>query len=204
MFKRFLGQHPTPIPPVNPTLETVRPGDAIAFWDGADCMVRGVYEAHEELNGRRTAWRWVFCTPDRVVEVAPQRTVCYDMWAVTHQGEQYYDYLVGPGGALKRFEGNVREGIAHLPVEVPIDDVTYKIRATGTFAATLTGLLLDRTEVWPDVAPRAADNVYARLERMDGADPGDVGLIVWTTHIMLLRGRVLDRSAITGIFPGAR
>src|SRR6266536_4758040 len=97
--------------------------------------------------------------------------------------------LVGPGGSIKRFEGNVREGIAHEPVLVNVDDVDYRVRSSGTFAATKVGDIPG--EVWSDVSQNADDNVYFKLVRADDSDAKDVSLGVWTTHIAVLRGRTI-------------
>lgn len=196
------GPQPTPAGGVTltPDLGALKPGDAISFWDGTDCVVLGSLDCRETVGGRPAEWRWVFLSGDRVLELMPHGQALYDSSAISHQGEEFYELLVGPGGVLKRFEANVREGIAHEPVLVNVDDVDYRVRSTGTFAATRVGQLPGEGEVWGDVSQNPDDNVYFKLVRADDADPKDVALGVWTTHIAILRGRTIDRSEITNIF----
>jgi hypothetical protein len=186
--------------PLTPDLGAVKPGDAISFWDGTDTIVRGSLDCREELGSRVTEWRWIFLSGGRVLELMPHGQVLYETGAVAHQGDEFYELLVGPGGSLKRFEGNVREGIAHEPVLVEIDETSYRVRSTGTFTANRVGELPEDAEVWADVSPSASDNVYFKLVRGDDADAKDVSLGVWTTHILILRGRSIDRSEITGVY----
>lgn len=198
------GAGPQPTPTGGMTLDTdlgaLKPGDAVSFWDGSDTVVHGSLDCRELVNGRVTEWRWVFLSGDRVLELMPHGQALYESGAVAHQGDEFYEMLVGPGGSLKRFEGNVREGIAHEPVLVNVDDADYRVRATGTFAATAVGQMPDNSEVWGTVSQNPDDNVYFKMVRSDGADPKDVALGVWTTHIAILRGRLIDRSEITGVF----
>jgi hypothetical protein len=130
----------------------------------------------------------------------PRGQALYDAGVIAHQGDEFYEMLVGSGGLLKRFEANVREGIAHEPVVVNVDEADYRIRSTGTFAATKVGQMPGNGEVWGDVSQNPDDNVYFKLVRADDADDKDVALGVWTTHIAILRGRLIDRSEITGVF----
>lgn len=196
------GPLPTPAGgvPVSPDLGALKPGDALSFWDGTDCVVLGSLDCRELVGGRATEWRWVFLSGNRVLELMPHGQALYDSSAISHQGEEFYELLVGPGGVLKRFEANVREGIAHEPVLVNVDDVDYRVRSTGTFAATRVGELPAEGEVWGDVSQNPDDNVYFKLVRTDNADPKDVVLGVWTTHIAILHGRAVDRSEITNVF----
>jgi hypothetical protein len=203
------GSGPTPSNPqptpaggvkLTPDLGALKAGDAVSFWDGTDTIVRGSLDCREELGARVTEWRWIFLSGDRTLELMPHGQVLYESAAVAHQGDEFYEMLVGPGGSLKRFEANVREGIAHEPVLVEIDGTSYRIRSTGTFAAQRVGDLPEDAEVWADTSPNAADNVFFKLVRADDADPKDVALGVWTTHILITRGRTIDRSEITGIY----
>jgi hypothetical protein len=199
-----IGATAQPTPPGGVKLENdlgaLKPGDALSFWDGTDTLVQGSLDCREMVGGRVAEWRWVFLTGDRVLELMPRGQAMYDAGVIAHQGDEFYEMLVGAGGALKRFEGNVREGIAHEPVLVNVDDVDYRIRSTGTFAATRVGQMPGTGEVWGDVSQNPDDNVYFKLVRADDADDKDVALGVWTTHIAILRGRLIDRSEITGIF----
>lgn len=202
------GAEPAPVPPATPSggvrltpdLQNLKPRDAVSFWDGTDVTVRGSLDCQEQLGGRTTEWRWVFLSGDRMLEVLPHGQVLYEGAAIAHQGDEFYQLLVGPGGSLKRFEGNVREGIAHEPVLVEIDGISFRIRSTGTFSATRVGELPEDANVWSDVSSNASDNVYFKLVPADAPDSKDVALGVWTTHILISRGRALDRSEITGIY----
>lgn len=185
---------------VENNLGALKPGDAVSFWDGTDCVVQGSLDCREMVNGRVAEWRWVFLSGDRVLELVPHSQALYESGAIAHQGDEFYELLVGPGGSLKRFEGNVREGIGHEPVLVNVDDADYKVRSTGTFAATKVGQMPGNGEVWGDVSQNPDDNVYFKMVRADESDAKDVALGVWTTHIAILRGRVIDKSEITGVF----
>jgi hypothetical protein len=195
---------PEPTPaggvPLTPNLQALKPGDAVSFWDGTDSTVRGSLDCREEIGGRTTAWRWVFLTGGKVLELLPQGQNLYDSSALAQQGDEFYELLVGAGGALKRFEGNVREGIAHEPVLVDIDGVEYRIRSTGTFAATTVGELPEDGEVWAGASSNPADNVYFKMVPAEKSEGGELALGVWTTHILILTGRKIDRHEITNIF----
>ena len=86
------------------------------------------------------------------------------------------------------------------PVIVNVDDADYKVRSTGTFAATKVGQMPSNGEVWGDVSQNPDDNVYFKMVLADDSDAKDVALGVWTTHILTLRGRTIDRSEITGVY----
>jgi hypothetical protein len=193
-----------PTPPagtaLRPNLQALKPGDAVSFWDGTDTTVLGSLDCREDLAGRATEWRWVFLSGDKVLELLPQGQSLYDRSAVAYQGDEFYELLVGAGGALKRFEGNVREGIAHEPVLVEVDGVSYRIRSTGTFAATRVGELPEDGEVWAGVSTNPADNVYFKMVPAEPSEGGEIALGVWTTHILILTGRSLDRHEITNVF----
>jgi hypothetical protein len=193
---------PTPAGGVQltPNLQAVKPGDAVSFWDGTDATVRGSLDCREEIGGRTTEWRWVFLTGGKVLELLQQGQNLYDSSALAQQGDEFYELLVGAGGALKRFEGNVREGIAHEPVLVNIDEVEYRIRSTGTFAATKVGELPEDGEVWAGTSTNSADNVYFKMVPAEKTEGGELALGVWTTHILVLTGRKIDRHEITNIF----
>ncbi len=187
--------------PLTPDLQNLKPGDAVSFWDGSDATVRGSFDCREVLNSRTTEWRWVSLSGDRLLEVLPRGQILYDSAAVAHQGDEFYDMLVGPGGSLKRFEGNVREGIGSVePVTIDIDGIEYRIRSTGTFGSTQVGDLPEQAEVWMDISEDPNNNVYFKFARADGSDDKDVGLGIWTTHVLILRGRAIDRSDIVSVF----
>ena len=198
------GKEPEPTPPggipLTPNLQALKPGDAVSFWDGTDATVRGSLDCREEIGGRTTEWRWVFLSGGRVLELLPQGQNLYDSSALAQQGDEFYELLVGAGGALKRFEGNVREGIAHEPVLVNIDEAEYRIRSTGTFAATKVGELPEDGEVWSGTSTNPADNVYFKMVPAEKTEGGELALGIWTTHILMLTGRKIDRHEITNIF----
>jgi hypothetical protein len=196
------GPEPTPAGGISltPNLQALKPGDAISFWDNTDATVRGSLDCREEINGRTTEWRWVFLSGGKVLELLPQGQNLYDSSALAQQGDEFYELLVGAGGALKRFEGNVREGIAHEPVLVDIDQVTYRIRSTGTFAATTVGELPEDGEVWSGTSTNPAENVYFKMVPAEKSEGGELALGIWTTHILILTGRKLDRHEISNIF----
>jgi hypothetical protein len=195
---------PEPTPPggvsLRHNLQALKPGDAVSFWDGTDATVLGALNCREELGGRLTEWRWAFLSGDRVLELLPQGQSLYDRAALAYQGDEFYELLVGAGGALKRFEANVREGIAHEPVLVEIDGVGYRIRSTGTFAATQVGELPEDGEVWAGVSTNPSDNVYFKMVPAEPSGGDELALGVWTTHILVLTGRSLDRHEITNVF----
>jgi hypothetical protein len=81
MFRRgrraFGGEKPPP-PLRQPTLDDLRPRDAISFWDGTDDVVESVVQAREELGGRASTWRWVLLSSGHVLEVASDNNALYD------------------------------------------------------------------------------------------------------------------------------
>jgi hypothetical protein len=185
-----------------PTLETLRPGDAISFWDGADEVVESVIEAREEMGGRTSTWRWVVLAGGRVLEIAPDENVIYSPGTVFNQGTApYYALTSDPddGGALKTFEARVRDqSIARDPVAVSLLDQDWAVESTGTFAASFVGPA-PKDEVWRDISTNPADNVYFELRTADD----DVALGIWTTHILVLAGRPLEESDIVNLYPGS-
>jgi hypothetical protein len=184
-----------------PTLDDLRPGDAISFWDGSDEVVESVVVCREELGGRASTWRWVILAGGRVVEVAPDSNVLYSPGTVFHQGTApFYALTSDPadGGALKTFEARVRDqSIAREPVSVTLLDQEWTVESTGTFLATPVGPS-PRDDVWRDISENPADNVYFELR----APNGDVALGIWTSHILLLPGRPLEETDIQNLYPG--
>jgi hypothetical protein len=71
------------------------------------------------------------------------------------------------------------------------------VESTGTFLATYVGPAPTQ-EVWRDITPNPADNVYFELR--GAADEQALG--IWTTHILLLQGRPLAESDIRSLYPG--
>lgn len=191
--------------PRQPTLETLRPGDAVSFWDRDDEVVESVIECREELGGRTSTWRWMLLT-ERLLEVAPDENALYDRATLLHQGsEGFYALTADPadGGALKTFEARVRdETIARDPVSVVVDGTEWSVESTGTFMARFVGMPT-RKEVWRDISENPADNVYFELRRPASDSGGDeMALGIWTTHILVLQGRPLADSDIENLYPG--
>lgn len=187
--------------PREPTLETLRPGDAISFWDGENNLVEAVVECVESLGGRTTIWRWNLLSRDRVLETAPDGNVLYTRSKVVYQGSELFHQLTAEpeeGGVLKTFEARVRAGtVAREPVQFLDDNgLAYQVRSTGTF--TLAKGAPPAREVWRDISSNPGDNVYFELDRGDGVQV----LGIWTSHILLLYGRELTSSDIQGLYPG--
>lgn len=183
-----------------PTVETLLPGDAIAFSDGTNALVVSVLECEEEVGPRVTRWRWSFLDDQHLLEAAPDGNVLYDRPEIAYQGSELFQRLVaeaGQGGILKLFEQRVRAGtIAGHPLTFEYAGRTFHMRSTGTFRARLHGQPLG--EVWRDISPEPGDNVYFEAE----APSGEQLLGVWTTHIALLIGRPLSITDIEAIYPG--
>jgi hypothetical protein len=185
-----------------PTVDDLRPGDAISFWDGSDDVVESVVVCREELGGRGSSWRWNVLTSGRVVETAPDANVLYTTITVLQQGsEPYYSLTADPeaGGALKAFEARVRDqSIGRNPVGVALLDKQWTVESTGTFSATYVGPP-PKGEVWRDISTTPADNVYFELHTADG----DLALGIWTSHILILEGRALEGTDIQNLYPGS-
>jgi hypothetical protein len=183
-----------------PTLETLAPGDAIAFWDGENAVVECVLECEELVDGRRTGWRWHLLSGGRLLEVAPDGNVLYTRGEVIYQGSAVFDQLTGPpaaGGVLQLFEARVRaRTLGANPVTFAYQGREFTVRSTGTFRATPLGPP-PRGEVWRDISDDPRQNTYFELEAADGTQ----GLGIWTTHILLLLGERLQASDIRGLYP---
>ncbi len=191
---------PAPIEPHRPDLRTVKKGDAITFWNGTDATVLGRASCRETIRGRSTVWEWIFLSGDRVLEVLPAGMALYDGQAVAQQGSALYEMLVGAGGALKRFEGNVREGIAHEPVHVDIDETRFRVRATGTFLGQVEGEAHDDArDVWSSISGNPDENVYFKMVEDADEEGGAIALGIWTSHILILLGRRIARDEVTDI-----
>ena len=194
-------QQPAGGAPREPTVDTLRPGDAITFWDGEDAIVDCVLDCEEELGPRTTHWRWNLLRGGRVLETAPDGNVLYTSSEVLYQGSAPYEQLTaepGAGGVLKTFEARVRAGtVGSNPVYFDYQGRQLQLRSTGTFRATPLGPG-PNGEVWRDVADDPSQNVYFELDAPDSTQ----GLGIWTTHILLLVGEPLKVSDIRAIYPG--
>ena len=183
-----------------PTLETLRPGDAIAFGDGSNGLVESVVEVREEVGPRTSTWHWSFLDDGKLLEAAPDGNVLYDRSEIAFQGSELFQQLVaeaGQGGILKLFEQRVRAGtVGSNPVTFEHDGLTFHLRSTGTFSAVVSGKPLG--EVLRDISPQASENVYFEAE----AQSGEQLLGVWTSHIVLLVGQPLGVTDVDAIYPG--
>jgi hypothetical protein len=184
-----------------PTPETTQPGDAIAFSDGTNGLVESVLVCNEVVGPRSSAWRWSFLDDGKMIEAAPDGNVLYDRSEVVYQGSEPFQHLIAEasqGGVLKLFEQRVRAGTAASnPMTFDHAGLTFHVRSTGTFAAQASGKPL--REVWRDISPQAADNVYFEAE----APSGEQLLGVWTSHIALLVGHPLGVTDIEAMYPGS-
>jgi hypothetical protein len=184
-----------------PTIEDLRPGDAVSFWDGQDDVVESVVQCREEIDGRPSTWRWAVLSSGQVLETAPDNNALYTQSTVFEQGsEAFYTLTAEPehGGALKVFEARVRdESIAREPVSVTLDGKPWTVESTGTFSASYVGPQ-PRREVWRDISENPADNVYFELR----GESESSALGIWTTHILLLQGRPLGETDIRSLYPG--
>ena len=183
-----------------PTVQTVEPGDAVAFSDGDNAVIVSVLECREVVGPRTSTWRWSFLDDGKLLEAAPDANVLYTESSVAYQGDATFQRLVAEpeqGGVLKTFEQRVRSGTsASEPVTFEHAGHTFHMRSTGTFSAQARGKPLG--EVWQDVSPSAGDNVYFEAE----AQTGEQLLGVWTSHIALLVGRPLGLTDVDAIYPG--
>jgi hypothetical protein len=201
---RIIGSRLDDVPKSNhrePTVETLMPGDAIAFGDGGNGLVVSVLECSEQVGPRSSAWRWSFLDDQKLLKAAPDGNALYDRSELIYQGSELFNHLVAPagqGGILKLFEQRVRAGTnASNPVTFEQGGLTFHLRSTGTFAAKALGKPLG--EVWRDVSPDADQNVYFEAE----APSGEHLLGIWTSHILLLVGRPLGLTDVDAIYPGA-
>jgi len=206
----------TPVPIASPAvggppdMRRLNPSDAIGFWDGEDDVIRGVLTCREQVGERTTEWQWVFLNKGGLIEVLPRSQNVYERGDVFLQGDENFEALVGAGGALKRFEANIREGLAGEPTTVELAGTTYRVRSTGTFVGTLRGQSPESSSIFDDVTPNAGDNVYFKMTPV-AAGPDDTPLSdaerwalgVWTTHIAVMPGRVLAGHEVTGIYPAS-
>jgi hypothetical protein len=184
-----------------PTVETLQPGDAVAFGDGSHSLVESVLDCREQVGARTSTWRWSFLDDGKLLESAPDGNVLYERSDVAYQGDETFHRLVAEaeeGGVLKLFEHRVRAGqTTSSSIMFEHADLVFHIRSTGTFSARAMGKPLG--EVWRDIGPEASENVYFEAE----APTGEQLLGVWTTHVVLLVGQKLGITDIEAIYPGA-
>ncbi len=183
-------------------LESLRPGDILDIWGEGHRVVSTVLACTETVAGRSYDWRWMFLDDGTLLEVSPDGTFRYREHRVVKQGTGLYEELTAQDGALVRFERRVREGTSgRRPVEIALEDRTYRVASTGTVAAVRVGeepTLLP----WRSFSEAADQNVYFGL--VDVEDEDRVGLGLWTAHVCLSFGAPFDPSDVTGIFPRER
>lgn len=184
-----------------PTVETLLPGDAIAFGNGDNGLVMSVLECREQVGTRSSTWRWSFLDDQKMLEAARDGNVLYDRSEIAYQGGELFQRLVaeaGQGGVLKLFEQRIRAGTAAgNPLTFEHAGLTFHLRSTGTFTARTHGK--PPGEVWDDISPEADDNVYFEAE----AQSGEQLLGVWTSHVVLLVGQPIGVTDVDAIYPGA-
>jgi hypothetical protein len=189
-----------PEPDLN--LGTVQQGDILALWDGREPTVERAIVCQETLPGRVTSWKWLFLEGGQLLALAPVGNVLYTDTTVLYQGSEPYERLTGEienGGVLKTFEARVREGtVGANPVFFEYEGQQFRVQSTGTFSAA--DQPLPEAEVWSDVQVDEGQNVYFK---MVGADATQV-LGIWTSHIALLKGRVLAPADVREIYRAGR
>ncbi|MBI4498913.1 MAG: hypothetical protein HY689_13555 [Chloroflexi bacterium] len=182
------------------TLETVRPGDALVFWDGRDALVEAVLDCQEQVGNRTVSWQWILLDNGWVIERSADGRFLYTESMLFRQGTWEFDHLTGEvehDGVLKTFEERVREGTSSRePVYFAFGDALYQVLSTGTFAAVPRGGTPPARPVWGDISPDAYDNVYFGMSASDE----DHALGIWTTHIVFLQGRVLHDADLRGVY----
>jgi hypothetical protein len=195
-----------------PTVESLRPGDVVSFWDGGDNVAQAILDCREELNGRETSWRWNLLDDGKMLEFSPDGTVLYERTVILHQSSAEFETLtsdVAQGGVLKAFEARVRQGTAaRNPTLFEYDGRVYRVVSTGIFdARPVDQAAFPNVDVWRDINPaNPGDNVYFVLqptEDVPAVESGSDVLGIWTSHIALLFGRPLRPGDIQAIYPRA-
>jgi len=189
-------ERPAEPPQAQPALSEAKPGDVVFVAGGRDHLVEAVLDCQEEVGGRLTRWQWLVLSEGWLIELLPYHRYLGQQWQVVYQGTPLFDALVGPGGALRRFEAHVREGIAaQEPVTLTIEGTSWRVSSTGSFQASARGEVWPQGPVWAALSPDPADNVYFTLSRTEGAEERVLGL--WTDHILLYRERPLAEGDAT-------
>jgi hypothetical protein len=183
---------------VTETPADLQRGDVIVFWESGDAIVTATLDCRESLSGRQSTWRWLFLSSGAMIEALGGRTTIYEPMDILQQGTVAFQRLTGSvqdEGVLQTFEARARDGtLATDPVVFRMEDAAYRVTATGTFLCERVGAL-DR-EVWRDISNQEGENVYFRMQSTDGAEI----LGIWTTGIVLLKGRPLVNAEIKGLY----
>jgi hypothetical protein len=179
-------------------LNTIRPGDIVALWNGKESLVDRVIECRETLPARVTHWKWVFLEQGQVLALTPNGNSLYTDTRVLFQGSEPYERLTGEveqGGVLKSFEARVRDGsVGRNPVLFDYDGQSYQLLGSGTFG--VADQPVPDLDVWRDVSVDEHDNVYFRFTGPEGVQ----ALGLWTSHIALLIGKSLAPADVREVY----
>lgn len=176
----------------------VRAADVLDFWMEGPRVVKTVLLSHEQFEGHRYEWVWMFLDDGSLVEASPDGYFRYREHHLLRQGTALYEELVAQDGALVRYEERVRLGTAdERPVEFNLNDRTYRMTSTGTVIAQRLG---DEPELltWKSFSADQRQNVYFGLA--DVTDEAQVGVGLWTAHVCVSLGRALEQADLTAIY----
>jgi hypothetical protein len=168
------------------------------MWEGGNLVVRTAFACEETVDGRSYGWRWSFLDDGSLIEASPDGYFWYRAHQVAKQGTDLYEELVAQDGALVRFEERVRAGESgRRPVEVTIDEKSYRLTSTGTVRVQQLGS--DPEPVpWRSFDRNPESNVYFGM--VDVADDSNVILGLWTVHVCLSSGRELGETDVTAVY----
>ena len=176
----------------------VKPGDVLDFWMEGPRVVKTVLNCREEFEGHAYEWVWLFLDDSSLVEASPDGHFRYREHDILRQGTGHYEEIVAQDGALVRYEERVREGAAETrPVTFTFDEHTYRITSTGTVYVRRSG---DQPTLlpWSSFSETHTDNVYFGIA--DTADDERIGVGLWTAHVCLSIGKVLQQADISAIY----
>lgn len=194
------GRDTSPVPGANPLAELfqVNPGDAMDFWMEGPRVAKTTFICREEFEGHAYEWRWIFLDDGSLVEASPDGFFRYREHHVIKQGAPLYQEIVAQDGALVRFEEYVRQGTSdERPVEFSHEGRRFRIASTGTVLCRRLG---DEPEPlpWKYFSSNLKDNVYFGLAIV--GDEEAVGLGLWTAHVCISVGKVLESADVTAIY----
>ena len=187
-------------------LRTVMPGDVVDVFMEETYLAKTVLLCEEEVGGRTYEWKWIFLDDGSLIEVSPDGFFRYREHRLLKQGSSEYEAIVAQDGALVRFEERVRAGDSgRRPVHVTLvagdqgGDAgrEYTITSTGTVKVRRLG---DEPvlEPWQALSDDPQQNVYFGM--IETADESNVALGLWTTHVSLSLGKVLEETNISGVY----
>jgi len=179
-------------------LGTVMPGDVVDVWMEQTYLVSTVFLCEEEVGGRTYEWRWLFLDDGSLVEVSPDGYFRYSEHHILKQGTSEYEAIAAQDGALVRFEARVREGDSgRRPVHVTAAGKDLRLTSTGTVTVRRVGDEPALTP-WQEFSKDAEQNVY--FGALESEDETRVALGLWTAHISLSLGHVLDETNISAVY----